>query len=596
MVTPGHVPAGRAAPAGARPPVPAPSPAGEPARAVPGLPPLRAAEVLALQRAVGNRAVQRLALQWRAAAPAPRRIQRLPTRQEFRDGVTLTHGDPAALMRIAVRLGAYADAGARDFPLRLKLLRQLDAAIYEWFDAVKASTLANDARTQYMRLLMADSEKEHVRVVRALQTEPEVVLPVDVTGMDDDTREQIGKLWLGILTGESNIKLKTGGRFGDRMLSQIAHLLQEPAGRRLIALLSRAQDDPARQIRIVAEMPEGVDKGAPGSRAQPIEEQRPPTSLYERMFGTEVIKDKHELQEETDIAARDEDYPAVTSAAELNDAISARAFKGLTLGGTKYRFNQGQGSYVRMQADATPKMDAQGNEIVTPGFVTLGHELGHALRILHGGSVVAGAFYTEHANVVGLDRAAESQDMKLWSNLEEYVNITQTENAIRAEHGITARAFHAVKVKAIRNKAAATARFETILRTAPQAVRPYVQGPVEDLVANLTWKEDWDFASDVVVQQATGLLDTWEHDLPGLVLRAQRVAALRLRYEALFNDNFASHYADRLRAVGEIWTPAERAEAVLRPGLGPNTGAEDQLELDVVELEKRREQIAKLIG
>ena len=67
--------------------------------------------------------------------------------------------------------------------------------------------------------------------------------------------------------------------------------------------------------------------------------------------------------------------------------------------------------------------------------MTLGHELGHAQRLLRGAPL-----QNEDLRNLGVtDRA----DRVLWNNSEEYVNIQAVENRIRKEHGLSTRKYHA---------------------------------------------------------------------------------------------------------------------------------------------------------
>ena len=74
-------------------------------------------------------------------------------------------------------------------------------------------------------------------------------------------------------------------------------------------------------------------------------------------------------------------------------------------------------------------------QILMPDFITLGHELGHAQRILRGASL-----HGEDMADMGVD---DEVDQILWNNPEELVNIKGVENRLRSEHGLSQRNYHA---------------------------------------------------------------------------------------------------------------------------------------------------------
>ena len=94
----------------------------------------------------------------------------------------------------------------------------------------------------------------------------------------------------------------------------------------------------------------------------------------------------------------------------------------------------GIGSYV--QIDRAHRHAATGEHgdtsIPMPHYVTLGHELGHALHNLRGQH----HFHT--AAFAGLG----TLDQSLWDDPEEHTNISSNENAIRRQHGLPERAYH----------------------------------------------------------------------------------------------------------------------------------------------------------
>lgn len=522
--------------------------------------------------------------------------QLLMSDDDFNEKMKITEEDDIGLRYIAVRLYLYHDLQKEKYQERLKGLRWLDDSIYQWLDQNKSPDPGANPRMAVMNELLKESEKEHEAIIREIQYAKTDNLPIDVTGLDKDTVLKVKEIWEGILTGKSNIKLQTGGKFGDKILPRIAKLLQTPFGRELIGELARPQEDPSRQIRIVPNLPKNIDEGKKGSFAKPIEEARLPRTVKEQIFGAPVIRDQHELVETDDDISPQEDYPVVNGPKQLNDAIMKGKTKGVTWGGKRYRFGGGQGSYVRIQESTGHNVDKDLNQIVTPGFVSLGHELGHALRILRGGSITSPDLYSKHARQFGLDESLDSLDKSVWSDLEEFVNINEVENRIRGESRMTLRSFHATKVTAIVNKRKMTVLLNQILDKVPMECQSYVQGPISEVYEQLFYKESWDFGDPGVVKKTENALRRWQEEMPALIQDAKLFNNLRERYYKLFNDNSGLHYEEKLADHKDILGAVKDADRVAKHGFFENKEAMKQMQIAVEFLEKSSELIAKIIA
>lgn len=81
-------------------------------------------------------------------------------------------------------------------------------------------------------------------------------------------------------------------------------------------------------------------------------------------------------------------------------------------------------------------------EIITPSFITLAHELGHAVNI-RGGAVTRNHPELMVALCRTDDPSLTDQDIEdRWSNGEEYFTISNIENGMRKESGIPLRSAH----------------------------------------------------------------------------------------------------------------------------------------------------------
>ena len=107
----------------------------------------------------------------------------------------------------------------------------------------------------------------------------------------------------------------------------------------------------------------------------------------------------------------------------------------------------GTGSFVKTvpphSGDEDSDTSGYGNtEIITPGFMTLAHELGHAVNIR------AGAATRDHPELMQALCKAEDPNLTdqriedLWSNGEDYFNISNVENGLRREAGLPLRIAH----------------------------------------------------------------------------------------------------------------------------------------------------------
>jgi hypothetical protein len=112
--------------------------------------------------------------------------------------------------------------------------------------------------------------------------------------------------------------------------------------------------------------------------------------------------------------------------------------KGFSHKGKKYTYNtKGTGAFVTSFADKSihPGKDS-GNQILSPSWVTTGHELGHAANMKAGSSTIK----TTGALMTSL--AGGGKDSDNWDNTEELLNIENVENALRSESGQSERLGH----------------------------------------------------------------------------------------------------------------------------------------------------------
>jgi hypothetical protein len=330
---------------------------------------------------------------------------------------------------------------------RLRILNELDRNIHEWFGYLESRDFEREPLVPHMQALLDQSDAEHVAIIAAIKNTSE--MPLDVTGMEPTTTTAIQTLWQSIVNQTGYLKIESGGdvRFLNQVLSDIAKILQGPGGQELIKYLNAVPVNPAVAPQGIeqARLPAGSTgyetivspttaalsrRGfAPAGGAAPDSEEsaNKPISqvLYEGQTRGETTYEKLSTPPSP---AEQSNYPLVTNSASLNAALLQRKRGFRIVDGTDtvwYKFGAGQGSSTVMNyGQAARSIGPAGEEIITPRFVMLAHELGHALRVRGGAAGQGGLFAQFH------------ETAETWSNNAEEMLNAQTENVVRQEHGI----------------------------------------------------------------------------------------------------------------------------------------------------------------
>jgi hypothetical protein len=394
------------------------------------------------------------------ARAVTRHVARAPvmTADEFRATIPVNVSPAPAEQRrvadeaaIAHRLTAYnaiADDDTR-VPDRIRLLGELDRLIYGWFDQLGTQDFGLDPRAAFMHGVMNQLEAEHVNVTRL--TRAAGTLPVDTAGLSPMLQFRATNLWSSISAGAGNLKVTGGGDAGfeDQTYSSLAKMLHTRTGRNLIHALDRP--GPGVPPTDVGAMPTrggvpitgyetfiapgagavgfdalAVAGGDAGSSAQPLSQvYRPEVPLPPHVEPTRMLAEPGD----------DQDYPVVSDAAQYNQAMfEGRSGYGVATGDElKYaRFGAGQGSLVKMDyAQSARSLGPGGTEIITPKFVMLAHELGHAFHNRSGGKASPN-------NVGYFGQTATDWNQKP----EEMSTVQGPENALRAEAGLSQRSVY----------------------------------------------------------------------------------------------------------------------------------------------------------
>ena len=353
-------------------------------------------------------------------------------------GLRKNGGIPEA-QQIAEAIGAYNKADAADAKpqQRFPMLRQLDQAIYGWYGKLKVQALAGEPDSALVGQVVTQSEAEFRALVAANKDK---MTPLDTSGLDAKDLALVDKLWQSISGGKGRIRLAGSDEFKERTLANIAKILQTPTGVKLLAYLDqpgkKAQQDPRKQVIVSNIVPPELATDvtvAPTfsfaketGRAEARSIKKLPKAPW---FSWKYLEVKGKLQ------------PDAVEPSVLQQAIFG-GYNGIRLGEDYYEFDKGaEGAFVTSVAPKDTEQDVQGtggDVAYTPEFVTLAHELGHAMHML------AGAVTGNEMDLMKAAGGDKQVATDKWSNPEELFNIIGVDNPIRAQAGLPARGAHQI--------------------------------------------------------------------------------------------------------------------------------------------------------
>lgn len=323
---------------------------------------------------------------------------------------------------------------------RMTALAAIDAECNKWFRNTAVKSLKDQPGAKEMAKLLKKSEQAHEQLVAATKDDPNVV-PFDTSNLSPLEVNARKAVWRGIVDGTAQVSVGGSEKFQKKTNAQIAKMLQGKTGYDILNYLSA---------------PKGIN---PGPNDRIVLADKVPNDLKtnqnlmandrEVSYALELDANAPKSLKQGVPVVGDEDpteYPTLTRTADLQQAIFAGA-KGVIVSGKKYEFGGGTGSFVKTvpphSGDEDSDTAGHGNtEIITPGFVTLAHELGHAVNIR------AGAATRDHPELMQALCKAEDPTLTdqriedLWSNGEEYFNISNVENGMRRDHGLPLRVAH----------------------------------------------------------------------------------------------------------------------------------------------------------
>jgi hypothetical protein len=420
-------------------------------------------EILALQWTIGNQAVMRVLREGRLLDRPGAGSRRHPARiQRLTAGAQLLHDTDAAnatFQAIGALLDQYNVASlampqnAVRLNSRFDLLRQIDRSIYHWFGTVSQAhlRLSGDPHTTRMQALLSETETEFINLVH--QTKNDVsIFPFDIASVPGPQQAVVTQLWQSLVQGTGKINLVGSAAHQRKSIAELAKLLNTASGRELLRYLNTPSaaaplHDPLTNIYIgddVNLLDPAVRNASPGlgdrnqSEAQPLGNAAPhDLGAPQPLDGTEDMVN---------------DFVLLNNPADFRTAVLTGK-RGVVLNGNKYLFSQGTGAFVKTVADTRPGVGQNVEQIVKAGFVTLGHELGHAAHMRGGATTLPEPAVDERAEFMNAFSGRTPADTKLfWDNSEEFLNIMNTENPIRAGEQMSLSGAHKTQGAILRSQ------------------------------------------------------------------------------------------------------------------------------------------------
>ena len=385
------------------------------------------ATVLALQRSAGNRAVGALLAR-----------KRLTISTKF---LTAAGGASAALNPVAAALRKYNNKQSSSTAVKkLELLWALEQAIYGFYRG-RASADLDGQDVDAVGKLLEEAENEYAAIIDA---QGQNILPMDTTGWSKTAVDNATALWSSIAASRGRILVAGTAAYQRRTFANLAKIMRTPTGRRLLAYLNKgtAKQDIGKRVYISDVLPtqlatSGLDVNKK-SYARGLSERVTPASDKVQDVKHTTNKPRTTKASKYQAVQGPFDFTNVAPTG-LEEAIWSGK-KGFSVAGQGYfTFGKGAtGAFVHTIRAWDIEQDIpnlQGHVSYTPEFITLAHELGHAMHHLAGAT-------TGQATLDATLRPAGSKAEE-WSNTEEIFTIMGIDNPIRREAGLDFRATHA---------------------------------------------------------------------------------------------------------------------------------------------------------
>jgi hypothetical protein len=384
------------------------------------------------------------------AVQHPANMMHDPIQCRFKNGKAFLKktADTVDFQAIAAAMNAYnqfldnQNKQPKDYGVAAGKLQLIERKIFAYISANNAGheKLSDIPHYQELEALRIQAGKEHENFVETAAAGDH--LPFDFTGMPTHKSVALIRLWNQIKGGMGKIQLVGDPANKKRMLSWLVKLLETPTGRDLLGYLNAGDPNEALTNIYIgqtkSQLPKGVESGAKG-KGKTLEDRN--QSEAQPLGNTGEILGPFDLK--GDESPRD--YLTAASVADFRTALLQNKI-GVILNGKKYEFNKAVsvGSFVTAHEGASKNESAVHHQIMTPGWLTMGHELGHAAHMRGGGTNMI-----DTANSPGnpgiMETLTRDNAEKLnakWQNGEEFLTIHNWENGLRGDVGLTARDSH----------------------------------------------------------------------------------------------------------------------------------------------------------
>ncbi len=309
----------------------------------------------------------------------------------------------------------------------LKTLHRIEISVYSYFDARNAQDLDVDPANIEMKTLMNGVQRERRDLVSLSISKNDKAPPVaNFLELSPPEREKVSLIWRNLLKG-NGISIKGNTEFTHNVLADFARLIENQFGRDLVHRI-------AIEKNALVITPTTLEQGKFVARPD-----NPDLEGFTLLPGVPQYPEDY-LRIDPALIPKEDKLSIFRDVRRENPLAKGIALK--LIGRTEYyQFNKGTGSSLPIPADAQdakPNISSRllgegGREVIAPTFVNLAHELGHVLRSLLGISASqAGNQFIESAfgSLEGVTRP------------EEFFNINDIENSIRAENRISKREGH----------------------------------------------------------------------------------------------------------------------------------------------------------
>jgi hypothetical protein len=359
---------------------------------------------------------------------------KLPSVEEFLHETTQEESQKQEIQRIEFFLAKYLDEKYGDTPNIQRLFAYidfLDKNINLWFDTHKATDMEKVPNGPWMFHLHQEVSLEHQGLVEVAFKNPDKVIPVNLNTLEKDEIVAVRKIWKSIVSESGNILVVGKTEFQKRTYANLARLLQGSYGRAMIEYLDGGTVKQSNRITISDNFDDTFKRH--GDKQQPAG-----SYAYPRVN----LRDDNDNSRDVIVEKTDKGYPVANTRDDINRLL-LEGKKGANYKGVSYTFGGGSGSLVKIVEEDKPLSDKDLNQILTPSYITLGHELGHAMRN-RGGASFANVGVSTSNKLITEEEGSDDDDARaLWTDEEEVLNITTSEKRLREEHLLTTRHYHA---------------------------------------------------------------------------------------------------------------------------------------------------------